>query len=347
MPTAPPEKPKALTEAQSVRATRPDIGLFLSQFQHQPIRDLAWAIGGAPLLTPAGEAIIWPDHHWYSSQLADYLPRLKELDSNPDPLTTVLGELKDFRLGAYFEALLGFWLSDPANACFQLLAHHLPVQEGKRTLGEFDFLVSNRHTGLVEHWEVAVRFYLGTATHENHEGWIGMDPRDRLDRKFQRLVSHQLPLSQSEAGLRLLDARGLSVGARRCVLKGRLFYPCAGTSLPPPEFAASRHERGRWSSVDSFMANPWPETAITWALLPRHARLAPIFSTPPELRALPLDEFTEYLTTIHPLRTPAAIAGFDRDGRELGRGFLVPPNWPNNSGTNLDECAGKSTPLCE
>lgn len=74
---------------------------------------------------------------------------------------------------------------------YEILAEEVQLFKGKQTLGAIDFLL--KHRKQVEHWEVAIKFYL------LKDGlWYGPDSRDRLDIKLHRMLTHQLKMSDRE-----------------------------------------------------------------------------------------------------------------------------------------------------
>ncbi len=46
---------------------------------------------------------------------------------------------------------------------FELLGHSIQIIDGAKTVGELDFLLHNHDTQQVEHWEVALKYYLAEA----------------------------------------------------------------------------------------------------------------------------------------------------------------------------------------
>ncbi|KOO09774.1 type II citrate synthase, partial [Vibrio xuii] len=61
-----------------------------------------------------------------------------------------------------------------------------------QTLGAIDLVLKNHESGQLEHWEVAIKFYL------LHQGtWFGPNAYDQLDKKLARMLTHQLKMSSS------------------------------------------------------------------------------------------------------------------------------------------------------
>ena len=113
-------------------------------FKNRQLRDLAWAIGSAPLLAPDDQETRWLDKAWFQRRYAEYLPVLRALERNPGDLLQWLETANQQRLGSYFECLWMYWLK--TNQRFRLLQANLPVRVAGRTLGEFDLLVEDTHS---------------------------------------------------------------------------------------------------------------------------------------------------------------------------------------------------------
>jgi hypothetical protein len=151
-------------------------------------------------------------------------------------LDNLISQQPTQRLGVYFEKLITFWFEQSPD--HELLYHGLAirqstapsdarespnspqkqnqitnVQNGNTTLGECDFLVFDKLNQRIQHWEVAVKFYLGVP-HEQDIVWLGPNLKDRLDKKIRHTLAHQLPLSGTrEATEAIKDALLCSSGA--------------------------------------------------------------------------------------------------------------------------------------
>lgn len=305
----------------------------LERFQHPCVRDLAWAIGSPPLQQREGLAVHWPDSHWCEQQLLLASDWLTALDAQPQTLIDHLAATNDRRLGRRFEDLLAFWLSWPDNPHYRLLLRNHALRDRERTLGEIDFLVQNKQTQAIEHWEVAVKFYLGTP-----QGlWLGPGQRDRLDLKLLRLDQHQLKLTQLVAGqdwLAQLDLPQPINIKPVCLVKGRLFYPQHLTLAAPPD-ASQTHLHSLWFTHDEFLSDA-NNHHLRWQLLDKTYWLASLHNnTVMQLypQALSADELVARLKTENP-RYAIAIIGLTPE-REAIRAFLAPNSWPSGQGQIL------------
>lgn len=162
--------------------------------KHQVIRDLAWSLWGPALLihsAPYGEIenrqSPFPiDESW-----------LQQLDKQPEPLLTYLKQKNTHLLGTYFEALWQFYFSH--HPSFKHCICNLQVFDDNKTLGEFDVLVTNQQNQNF-HIELTCKFYLEWQDSQCNTLWLGPNCKDRLDIKFHKTSSHQLPLFNTEMG---------------------------------------------------------------------------------------------------------------------------------------------------
>lgn len=286
-------------------------------YRNPLVRDLAWSLCSPPLLQRSDSDVRWLDAEWFEQIAEHYRSCLLQLDSRPQALAELVNNRKDRRLGNYFETLWRFWLTTGDR--YRLLYANLPLQSGQRTLGEFDFLVRDAQTGRTLHWEVAVKFYLGSGNLSEPASWWGPARRDRLDIKTQRLLEHQSRLSRHEQARKLLADLGVHVDESWLILKGRLHYPW-GNSGSAPQGSHPGHLRGFWLHQS---AAPELEGS-SWLPLERHQWLAPVTAIDPASCMTCEALFRRWEQG--PLRRPLCIARIS-DGREVERGFVVPDDW--------------------
>lgn len=173
---------------------------MLPVFAHASVRDMAWIAFSPPLLNdrllPMRDPLqgsAWRDD---PEQL---LHALQTLDQAPAALDALLGESPDRRLGNYYERLWHALLSLAPDT--RILAHNLALRDGAHTYGELDLIIEAAD-GAVVHLELAIKFYLARPELHSTDSavsdpaiWWGVDPRDNLASKLQRLREHQLPLA--------------------------------------------------------------------------------------------------------------------------------------------------------
>lgn len=308
-------------------------------FSTPQVRDLAWVLGSPPVLNPArsrtasGRPVHWLNVTWCSAMLEASHSWLCELDRAPAPLLSALSD-RDSRLGRYFENLLGFWLAWPENPFYRLVHRGLAVCSQRRTLGELDFLVEDLRSGRLQHWEVAVKFYLGTACGGDYHHWLGPALKDRLDLKVQRLLHHQLDLVVTPEGAGLMRYLNLPPPDPVCLLKGRLFYPPdADRRTWAPTGASPDHLAGWWMSADDFLTRYGARPDLQWVRLPREHWLTTLDDRVTIRDPQGAAAFVERLIQSPDNRAVAVVGIAATPGAnhtEITRGFITPPGWPKD-----------------
>ncbi|NUF85281.1 DUF1853 family protein [Acinetobacter seifertii] len=215
------------------------------QFNHPIVRQLAFTIASPNLLCHLPQSLTIQHSFQLHSDLTwrqhfqNYLPRLQQLDESPEPLLLFMSRLKSTRLGLRFENLLWFWLQEDQYHSYQLLGHSIQKIEGAKTLGELDFLVLNKETQQIEHWEVALKYYLGEGQ-LNLEQWIGLNREDTLSTKLYHFTDKQFQFS---------EALDFNIQQRFAVLKGQLYLPLnLAQEQSIPDWINSNRRLGYWGT---------------------------------------------------------------------------------------------------
>ncbi|WP_019672274.1 DUF1853 family protein [Psychrobacter lutiphocae] len=205
------------------------------QQYHRPfVRDLAFALACPDALkqwqSPEPNLVsppifVHPSSFW-QQQFQRYAPRLQQLDtgnSYQDLTRYLMSRPSPYRLGFHFEGLIHFWLEDGYQLGlhpYEVLAHNVQLYNGMQTTGELDFILCNHDTGEVEHWELAIKFYLGSAPYD-FGNWVGINSRDTLERKLTHMQSKPF----RSVWIDLDGYHKLKIDRRYVVLKGRFFQP--------------------------------------------------------------------------------------------------------------------------
>lgn len=237
----------------------------LEQYRSPLVRDLVWAIL-SPTLINSSDSQHNPSARWYREAFQLIRPHLATLDHDDTPLHEHLTAQPNHRLGTYFERLWSYWLRH--NGRYQLMAHNLQVIQDQQTLGEFDFIIHDNAADQFEHWELAVKFYLGVFPLDDMQHWFGTNTQDRLDLKYHHLTGKQLKLSERHPGRALCEQHGWPIRQRRLISKGRLYYPWPPTtrSLSLPRCIDPDHLHGYWMSQTAFLqqARHHPQADYLW-----------------------------------------------------------------------------------
>jgi len=114
-----------------------------------------------------------------------------------EPRLNALAENFPYRLGKYAESLISFALQYQTEVTGTRFISGLQLHdEHGVTQGELDFLVSEKTQTHVEHWELAVKFYLEWQNTDGISYWLGPQLKDALHLKLRHIASHQIPLGQ-------------------------------------------------------------------------------------------------------------------------------------------------------
>ncbi|ENX20069.1 hypothetical protein F892_02992 [Acinetobacter vivianii] len=214
------------------------------QFNNPIVRHLAFCIASPNILTeiPNDLAIknhfeLHPDQKW-QTHYQNYESRLKQLDQQPQQLIDFLAQLKSTRLGLRFENLLWFWLLDDDYHPYQLLGHSIQKIAGAITLGELDFVLLNQETQEVEHWEVALKYYLGEGKLDLAQ-WFGLNREDTLQRKLKHFTERQFQFT---------EANHHPIQRKFAVMKGQLYLPTDQSELSVPSWINTSRRLGQWGT---------------------------------------------------------------------------------------------------
>lgn len=241
-----------------------------TQFNDQPwlrykrpfVRDLAFALACPDVLkdwqcftpNPIDNSELSPikvhKPQFWLSQYQNYAERLTELDTtnNYQNLTRYLiSRPSPYRLGFHFEGLIHFWLEDGFKLGlhpYQVIAHNVQLYNGNQTTGELDFILKNHHSNEVEHWELAIKFYLGSSPYEQFENWVGINSRDNLQRK----LNHMLTKPFRSVWIDLDFYQKIKVDQRYMVMKGR-FFKESTHNAPNPNWLNTNFPVHQWHTI--------------------------------------------------------------------------------------------------
>ena len=220
--------------------------LDLRHLRHPKVRDLAWALGTPSLVIHQNELPMLSSE-WWEKEFVKTQDWLLELDCDPSPLLASLDPHRGKRIGLAFEDLLRYWLNwHPEYSC---LATDIPIYDGKRTVGAFDFLIQTPDDVL--HLEVAVKYYLCLENSKNWENWIGPSRRDHLGRKLTKMRDRQLQLLLTPLGKKSLEEHQLPHPTKVAgTIKGIFFQYWGGEDIAP---ISCRSADGIWMFREDFI----------------------------------------------------------------------------------------------
>ena len=223
---------------------------------HRPyVRDLAYVLACPNVLThwldfstqTSSHTIAVHSRQFWLTQFAAYLARLAALDNTTDyqQLTRYLSKRPSpNRLGFHFEGLLSFWLADGyARGLhpFETLASNVQLFEGKQTIGELDLILYNHNEKLTEHWELAIKFFMGSAPYAP-ENWVGINANDNLKRKMSYMHNKQF----CTVWVDTVNHGRVKIDKRYGVIKGRFFLSTHTADFKYPEWLSPYFPMHEW-----------------------------------------------------------------------------------------------------
>ena len=286
------------------------------KYKHKIVRDLAWCITSENLLNHP----LCVHKEFLESDLNTFQDHLNSLDKDPKPLVDFLASKNTHRLGHYFEALVYYWLS--VSKRFEIIVSNHPLRDKKGiTKGEVDLIVKDTSTQKIEHWELAVKFYLAFPDKEETL-FIGPNANDYLHLKLQKLVEHQCEILKTEEGVQLLAELNIKEAKPRLFVKGALYYhPKKKYSVSPS--INPKHNKGWWiyhNEAQEFLQDDWK-----FLLLHKKDWLSSVSQNDNLLSKLDCLELIE--TELKESPRSLYIACF-KNGELQSTGFVVHDNWP-------------------
>ena len=277
------------------------------QDKHRIQTDLDWLISSPDFLSVASV------NDLHKRKLLNANQLLEDAVSNGDTFTFE----PTHRLGVYFEQLWHHLVR--SNPSYDLIRCNQQVIINKHTLGEFDSIVQSHDSKEMVHCELAVKFYLQIGSGYQMSDWVGPNLRDRFDRKFQRLLSHQLSLSRKAEVKDWLRQEQLVIDQTALLTRGRLFYAMdhfLKQNFEHPEEVVANRLKGFWATHEEFELYR-QQSDYEWYQLPRMYWLSDLTANDyPQVKQL------GYLNQ-EQLATVVAM----KNGHEVVRGFVVTDEW--------------------
>ena len=220
-----------------------------------------------------------------------------------------------FSAGKYFESLIHYAIE--IDEKYDLILKNKPIYKGKITTGEIDLIIRKPDTQALEHWEIALKFYLQHGPNDANE-MIGPGGNDTLASKLEKLESKQLPLGLHPS---VIEEVG-STPTSKLFLKGIFFHHLDSTLQL--DNANSKAETGWWINKAELVKLESLKVD-KWSILQKSEWIGTSFSE--ETPEFDLSGLITHLTNSNELDNRGiCIAGYkEESGRyiETTRGFVV------------------------
>jgi len=205
------------------------------------------------------------------------------------------------RLGFIYQHLCTELITNSDH--YSLEAEEIQINRASgQTLGAIDLILRHNESQNLEHWEVAIKFYL------LHQGtWYGPNAHDQLDKKLHRMLTHQLKMSSSHEFVQQYPQ--YNELSEHLLIQGRLYInpfspetiptECLGLPLNPTQISGYWCYQSQWELIDE-----------------------PLYELAKPLWAVGLEEF------IQPIDKPDGrfVHAQTKSGKFW---FVVPDSWPN------------------
>ena len=179
------------------------------------LRQVQWAVFSPCLMTKPTPANYIRDEQHKKSLTA----LLLRLDENPSEVDAYFSSLRHMPMGKYFEQLVFFILERDER--YEIVLQNHQIVEGKITIGEIDLIVRDTVSNQLEHWEIALKYYLQSTPSTDQSAMIGPDAKDNLAKKLKKLTEHQMQLSFHPQIMAMLNGETVE---SKLFMKGQFFY---------------------------------------------------------------------------------------------------------------------------
>lgn len=131
----------------------------------------------------------------------------------------------NLRLGHLAEIVVSELIKSSTN--YKVLYENIQLIEDKKTIGEIDFIITEKNTNRLIHMELAYKFYLydPEISSESINNWIGPNRNDSLKEKLEKVKNKQFPLLHHQAAQSQFDQIEIqNIDQKLCLLIS-LFIP--------------------------------------------------------------------------------------------------------------------------
>jgi hypothetical protein len=248
----------------------------------QTARELRWLLLSPPLLDTAPGVHSAQVQQFSEAERPAISAWLDDIDRAPQALLEAVNAAAangsdplshrppSLRLGRRAERLMAYFLRH--GPTHRMVAANIPLRhltpDGDRTtVGEIDFLLHDAE-GQPWHWELAVKFFLCTATgsHATPADFIGPDRAETFDSKLRKMFDRQVRHLPPPPW----DTQTWTPAA--CT-RGRLFYR-HGSPVPRTLGVHLDHLQGRWIERNRLEAMPAANEPV-WHIVPRNDWMCP------------------------------------------------------------------------
>ncbi len=146
----------------------------------------------------------------------------------------------NLRLGHRLERFFAFLIQQSQE--YDILLENFQINHNRISLGEIDFILSNRLKKEIIHIELGGKLYLyDPSIKKPLERWIGPNRKDALVQKLEKLHTKQFPILFRKETKSLLSEKGIPLQTitQAVCFKARLYLPYSTRNRLPERVSAS------------------------------------------------------------------------------------------------------------
>lgn len=131
----------------------------------------------------------------------------------------------NLRLGHLAEKVVSKLIKTSTN--YNVLYENIQLIEEGKTIGEIDFIISEKETKQIIHLELAYKFYLFDPNYSSLEinNWIGPNRNDSLTQKLEKIKTKQFPLLHHKAAQEKFKDINIKEASQKLCLLVSLYIP--------------------------------------------------------------------------------------------------------------------------
>ena len=279
------------------------------------LRKIQWAVLSPSLLSyPYCVEYIRDEAHALSISSL-----LAELDRSPDEVDAHFAQFATLPMGKYFEQLVFYLVEkDPR---FEIVLKNHQIADEKQTVGEIDILLRDTQSAALEHWEIAIKYYLQKTPSPQHAAMVGPNAVDNLAAKMKKLTDHQLPLSSHPTFQAMFDGASIE---NRLFMKGQFFYHFQNKKVLP-EYVRPEHEQAAWCFISQ--ATLALDNSLRWKIIQKPDWIGPFLPKPEEV--VPFHDLLTLLKQHFSSSHHSLLCIGFNGTQEVQRFFVVQNGWPD------------------
>ena len=291
---------------------------------HPAFRDLAYLLN-APCLLTSCDAFSTVDTQTVQRWFQQYKGWIQNDASEPRRLLDFVNTPRQYKLGLYAEDLFLHFLENQTE--FELIVHDQQIFNDKQCIGSMDFIIRTPE-GIVEHWEMAIKFFLQRLPTSDWADFVGPSHVDSMHRKLTKMVGRQLKLSQRPEAISYFEANNIPIPTKHKVFSVGRFFKGYGERFVAPEGCDSNQPTGQWIRRSDFI-ELFKDTNTLWKVRPHPWWIGPYLT----------DVLSDLLSVEEVLSTPMERGKFlmlsqmnqvAKGWQECARWVMVIDNWGEN-----------------